>query len=177
MSRSSLIVKYCTTAQGKTLLKQGVTCGWVGALSYQNGHPWVNSYLYLGEVSGLCDGSFLYARLLGNKKGGIPRRIKYVFCYTNRQFQKRASTCTNHSLLNVYFPFKCIFKCVFSIQTCDHEMQFSKVEDCFYFVYINYTNYSANIIFFFFSFTQYPFLCWPGQGDVSDFLLNAAFLF
>ena len=32
-------------------------------------------------------------------------------------------------------------------------MHFSKVEDCFYFVYTNYANYSANIIFFFLFFS------------------------
>ena len=43
-------------------------------------------------------------------------------------------------------------------------MHFSKVEDCFYFAYINYANYSANIIFFPFLFPSIPFCA--GQAKV-----------
>ena len=54
-------------------------------------------------------------------------------------------------------------KCILSIQTRDHKMLFSKIKDCFYFVYINYTNYSANIIFFlFFSPVSLFVLARPG---------------
>ena len=159
-----MIVKYCTIARVESSLKQGLFVVGLMPSAIRIATPWVTLRYLPGWGPWPLQTFFSVCQVLGNKKGWIRRRNKYVFCYTDRQSWKRPSTSTTHSLLNVYFylAFRHLtFKCIFRNMFCE------KVEDCFYFLYSNYLNYSADVnlfFFFFFLFPSIPFCA--GQARV-----------